>query len=115
MLTDEGYVIRKLFLHISKGEQLARLQERLDDPDKNWKFETGDLKERARWDEYTAAYEEMLERCSTPWAPWYIVPADQNRPRDYLIARLVVETLAEMKPVYPPADPEVLKMREKLV
>lgn len=114
MLTDEGYVIRKLFLHISKGEQLARLQERLDDPDKNWKFEAGDLKERARWDDYTAAYEEMLEHCSTPWAPWYIVPADKNRPRDYLIAKLVVETLSEMNPVYPAADPEVLKLRATL-
>ena len=114
MLSDEGYVIRKLFLHISKGEQLARLQERLDDPEKNWKFEAGDLKERARWDDYTEAYEEMLERCSTPWAPWYIVPAERNRPRDYLIAKLVVETLAEMNPVYPAADPEVLKLKGTL-
>ena len=115
MLTDEGYVIRKLFLHISKAEQLGRLEERLDDPDKNWKFEAGDLKERARWDDYTAAYEEMLEHCSTPWAPWYIVPADKNRPRDYLIAKLVVETLTEMHPVYPAADPAVLELRKTLV
>jgi polyphosphate kinase 2 (PPK2 family) len=114
MLTEEGVVIRKLFLHISKAEQRKRLEERLDDPTKNWKFEPGDLAERARWDEYTAAYAEMLERCSTPHAPWYIVPADKNKPRDWLVADLVVRTLQEMDPRYPEADPAVLAFRGKI-
>lgn len=114
MLTEEGVVIRKLFLHISKAEQRKRLEERLDDPTKNWKFEPGDLAERARWDQYTAAYAEMLERCSTPHAPWYIVPADKNKPRDWLVADLVVRTLQEMDPRYPEADPAVLDFRGKI-
>ena len=114
MLTDEGTVIRKFFLHLSRDEQLERLQERLDDPTKNWKFETQDLEERSRWDEYTAAYEEMLERTSTPWAPWFIVPADKNKARDYLIARELVLTLEGMAPEYPKADPAVLALRPTL-
>ena len=114
MLGDEGTVVRKFFLHISKAEQLERLNERLEDPTKNWKFELGDLKERGVWDEYTAAYEEMLERCSTVDAPWYIVPADKNKPRDFLVAELVVEALEAMDPKYPEADPEVLALRGKL-
>ena len=114
MLIDEGTVVRKFFLHISKAEQLARLNERLDDPSKNWKFELGDLKERGVWDEYTAAYEEMLERCSTADAPWYLVPADKNKPRDFLVAELVIEALEAMDPKYPEADPEVLALRGKL-
>ncbi len=114
MLTDEGTVVRKFFLHISKTEQLERLNERLDDPSKNWKFELGDLKERGVWDEYTAAYEEMLERCSTAEAPWYIVPADQNKPRDFLVAEVIVEALEAMNPRYPAADPEVLALRGTL-
>ena len=114
MLGDEGMVIRKFFLHISKAEQLARLNDRLDDPRKNWKFELGDLKERGVWDEYTAAYEEMLERCSTPEAPWYVVPADKNKPRDFLVAEVLVEALEMMDPKYPEADPEVLALRGKL-
>jgi PPK2 family polyphosphate:nucleotide phosphotransferase len=114
MLGDEGTVIRKFFLHVSREEQRRRLEERLADPAKNWKFEPGDLRERARWDEYTAAYEEMLERCSTASAPWYIVPADRNKPRDFLVAEVVVDALERMAPRYPAADPEVLKLRGKL-
>ena len=114
MLSDEGTVIRKFFLHISRGEQLERLNERLDQPSKNWKFEIGDLKERGRWDAYTEAYQEMLERCSTPYAPWYIVPADKNKPRDFLVAEAVVEALEEMNPQYPAADPAVLALRGTL-
>ena len=114
LVVDEGTVIRKFFLHVSRAEQLERLNERLDDPSKNWKFELGDLKERDVWDEYTAAYEEMLERCSTPDAPWYIVPADKNKARDYLVAEVIVEALEGMNPKYPEADPEVLALRGKL-
>ena len=114
ILTDEGTVIRKFFLHISRAEQLERLAERLSDPRKNWKFELGDLKERELWDDYTAAYAEALERCSTPDAPWYIVPADKNKPRDFLVAEVVVEALEAMGPKYPEVDPEVLALRGKL-
>lgn len=111
MLSDEGIVIRKFFLHISKGEQRERLEERLSDPTKNWKFEAADLDERRLWDEYTTAYEEVLERCSTAQAPWYVVPADKNKPRDHLIAEVLIRTLELMNPQYPGADPEVLKLK----
>jgi PPK2 family polyphosphate:nucleotide phosphotransferase len=114
MLAEEGTVILKFFLHVSKGEQLKRLEERLDDPAKNWKFQVGDLAERALWDGYTAAYEEALERCSTAWAPWYIVPADRNKARDYLVAQVIGRALEEMDPKYPPADPAVLALRGKI-
>ena len=109
MLNDEGVVIRKFLLHVSKSEQRRRFEERLRDPEKNWKFEVGDLAERALWDRYTEAYEEVLRRCSTVRAPWYVVPADRNKPRDLLILEVLVETLEEMNPQYPQPDPEVLK------
>ena len=111
MLSDEGIVIRKFFLHISKDEQRERLEERLSDPTKNWKFEAADLDERRLWDDYTAAYEEALERCSTAQAPWYVVPADKNKPRDYLIAEVLIRTLELMNPQYPAADPAVLGLK----
>jgi len=111
MLAGEGTRILKFMLHISRGEQLERLRERLDDPAKNWKFEPGDLRERARWDAYTDAYAEAVERCSTAWAPWYIVPSDKNRPRDFLLAEVLVHALEAMAPRYPVADPEVLRLR----
>jgi PPK2 family polyphosphate:nucleotide phosphotransferase len=113
MLSDEGVVIRKFFLHISKDEQRERLQERLDDPTKNWKFQPEDLDERRLWDEYTAAYEEVLERCSTAQAPWYVVPGDKNKPRDYLIAEVLIRTLELMNPQYPAANPGVLRLKIK--
>jgi PPK2 family polyphosphate:nucleotide phosphotransferase len=111
MLADEGVVIRKFFLHISKDEQRKRLEERLEDPAKNWKFQSGDLDERLLWDRYTEAYEEMLELTSTARNPWYIVPSDKPRARDLLVAQVVVETLEAMDPKYPPADPAVLALR----
>lgn len=114
MLVDEGVVIRKFFLHVSRDEQRKRLEERLDDPTKNWKFEAGDLAERALWDAYSEAYEEVLQRCSTAEAPWYIVPADHNKARDLLVAQVVVQALEEISPRYPKADPEVLKWRGKI-
>jgi len=99
LLADEGTTILKFYLHISKDEQKARLQARLDDPSKHWKFNIGDLAERKRWDEYIAAYEDVLSLTSTPWAPWYIIPANRKWYRDYVIARLLVQTLKgfEMK------------------
>ncbi len=111
MLADEGVVIRKFFLHVSKEEQRKRLEERLDDPTKNWKFEPGDLGERALWDNYTEAYEDLLELTSTSRNPWFIVPSDKNRARDLMVAQVVWQTLEEMDPKYPPADPAVLALR----
>ncbi|MBY0491397.1 MAG: polyphosphate kinase 2 family protein [Gemmatimonadaceae bacterium] len=107
MLSENDVVIRKCFLHVSRDEQQARLQERLDDPTKNWKFRLGDLDDRARWDDYTAAYQEVLARCSTAVAPWYVVPADSKTVRNYLIAKLLVETIEALQPSYPPMDPAV--------
>jgi len=115
MLADEGVTILKFFLHISKDEQRRRLEERLDDPAKNWKFSVGDLGERMQWDNYTEAYEEMLERTSSSRNPWFIVPADKNRPRDFLVSQVILHTLENMNPRYPPADPEVLALRGTIV
>src|SRR5215212_55135 len=87
MLVENGTTILKFMLHISKEEQAERLQERLDDPKKNWKFSPGDLDDRERWDDFQAAYETMLHRCSTRWAPWHVVPADRKWVRNAVIAR----------------------------
>lgn len=114
MLDENGVRILKFFLHISHEEQREQLLERLTDPKKNWKFRPGDLDDRALWDEYTAAYRDALKRCSTPWAPWFVVPADDKDVRDYLIARTVVETLESLRPRYPKADRKVLKLRRLL-
>jgi PPK2 family polyphosphate:nucleotide phosphotransferase len=114
MLSDEGVVVRKFFLHISKDEQRARLEDRLSDPAKNWKFQEADLDERKRWEAYTAAYEEVLERCSTAYAPWYLVPSDKNKPRDYLVAEVLVRTLELMDPRYPPANAAALALRGRI-
>ena len=104
MLTQSGTTILKFYLHLSKAEQKERLQARLDEPDKNWKFNPGDLKERALWDEYQIAYEAMINRCSTAWAPWNIVPADHKWARNVAIAQKVAATLEQMNPQYPTAN-----------
>lgn len=115
MLTANGVTILKFFLHISKDEQKKRLQARLEDPRKNWKFKAGDLDDRALWDSYTAAYEDALSKCSTPWAPWYVVPADKKAVRDYLISKVLVSALERMDPQYPRADPAALKLASMIV
>jgi PPK2 family polyphosphate:nucleotide phosphotransferase len=107
MLHANGVVIRKCFLHISQDEQRERLLARLDDPRKNWKFRLEDLDDRALWDEYTDAYRDVIGRCSTPDAPWYVVPADEKPMRNYLVARLLVETLESLHPTYPAMKAEV--------
>ena len=104
MLTDEGTTIVKFFLHISKDEQKKRLQARVDDPDKHWKFNPNDLKERALWDDYQKAYEEMLGKTSTDYAPWYIIPADRKWYRNIIVARIVHSTLKSMNPKYPESN-----------
>lgn len=115
MLADHGIAILKFMLHISKEEQRERLISRLDDPTKNWKFEVGDLKERAFWDQYAEAYQEMLSKTSAEFAPWYVVPADKKKARDVLIGEVVLDTLENMRPTYPKVDPEVLTYRNKIL
>lgn len=104
MLADEGTTILKFYLHISKEEQRERLQSRLDKPHKHWKFDPGDLKERALWEGYMAAFEAMLSKTSTDWAPWYIIPADRKWYRNLVIATILVQTLQGLNMQYP--DPE---------
>lgn len=104
LLSSEGTTIIKFFLHISKDEQKARLQERLDIPEKQWKFSSGDLNERKLWDEYTKAFEDVLEKTSTKYAPWYIIPANRNWYRNWLISSILVEELKSLKMKYP--EPE---------
>src|SRR5262245_3318478 len=113
-LSDNGVVILKFCLHISREEQRQRLLARLDAPEKNWKFNAGDLRERERWDDYTKAYEDALALTSTAWAPWYVVPADRKPARDLLVAEAVLETLTEMRPVYPPVPKEAGELRKLL-
>lgn len=103
LLADEGTTIVKFFLHVSKEEQRERLQARLDDPTKHWKFSKGDLDERRRWDDYQSAFEEMLERTSTPHAPWYVVPADRKWFRDLVVSTVLVQALETLDLRYPPA------------
>lgn len=96
LLADTGTTIRKFYLHISKEEQKERLQARLDDPEKNWKFDKGDLVQRQHWDDYMDAFQEALTRTTTPSAPWYIIPADQKWYRNLAIARVLVQTMRDM-------------------
>jgi PPK2 family polyphosphate:nucleotide phosphotransferase len=111
MLTANGVVILKFMLHISRAEQKQRLEERLADPSKNWKFRVGDLDDRRRWPEFTKAYHGILANTSTEWAPWYLVPADNKRVRNWLIAQAIADTLENLKLRYPPADPEIVGIK----
>jgi PPK2 family polyphosphate:nucleotide phosphotransferase len=103
-LSLEGITVLKFFLHISKDEQKRRLQRRLDNPNKRWKFSSTDIKERALWDAYQQAFEDALSRCSTEHAPWYIVPANKKWYRNLVVARTIANTLGAMDPQYPPAE-----------
>lgn len=103
-LVENGVTVLKFMLHISKDEQRKRLQQRLDEPSKHWKFNPGDLDDRAAWDEFQRAYEIALERCSTAWAPWRVIPADKKWRRNAIIAAIVHGVLEEMNPQYPEPD-----------
>ena len=107
LLTRNGTRVLKFFLHISKDEQARRLQARLDNPKKSWKFEPADLKERELWDAYQVAFQEALAATSTPDCPWYVIPANDKRARDLAIADIVVAALAEMNPQPPAPDFDV--------
>lgn len=111
MLVRNNTVIVKFFLHISKDEQKRRLQARLDNPEKQWKFSANDLKERAFWDEYQIAFQDAITKCAEKHAPWYIVPANKKWYRDLVIARTIADTLEAMNPQYPPAEPDLHKMK----
>ncbi|MGA3057236.1 MAG: polyphosphate kinase 2 family protein [Candidatus Limnocylindrales bacterium] len=101
MLTDEGVTILKFFLAIDKNEQRQRFQERVDDPTKRWKFKTADIAERKFWDDYKAAFEEMLSETSTDYAPWHLVPSNRNWLRDLAVSEIVADALEELDPQYP--------------
>jgi len=104
MLTLANTTVLKFFLYISKDEQQKRLESRLADPNKHWKFSSNDLKERAFWDQYMAAFEEAINRCTTPYAPWYVVPANKKWYRNLVIARTIADTMEAMNPQYPQAE-----------
>ena len=110
MLTDEGTTIVKLFLHLSKDEQKKRLQARLDTPSKRWKFELSDLKSRALWDDWDAAFAEMLTRTNTEHAPWHVIPADRKWYRNWAIATVMSEALERLDLNWPAARPDTLRV-----
>ena len=109
-LAEEGTTILKFFLYIDRDEQRERFQARYDDPTKRWKFKLGDLEERKRWDEYIAAFDEVLSRTSTENAPWYLIPANRKWFRNLAVATIVADTLDDLAPAYPidPTIPEGL-------
>ena len=111
MLSANGVVILKFMLHVSRAEQKRRLEERLTDATKNWKFRVGDLDDRRKWGAFTKAYRGILSHTSTDWAPWFIVPADNKDVRDWLISRTIADTLEDLKLRYPPADPEIVGIK----
>lgn len=109
VLEASGTKILKFYLHISKDEQKRRLESRLADPAKHWKYSSDDLKERALWDEYQTAFEVALSNCSTKSAPWYVVPANHKWYRDVVVSSAILEALEEMDPQYPAGDPDIHK------
>jgi len=111
MLTETGTTVVKCFLHISKEEQKARLESRLADPDKHWKFDPTDLAERKYWKEYMAAYEDAIAATSTAQAPWYVVPADSKTHRNLMVAEILLAVFSALKPAYPPAKPELAGLK----
>jgi PPK2 family polyphosphate:nucleotide phosphotransferase len=113
MLVREGTTIVKFLLHISKEEQLDKFRERLERQDKYWKWSPNDIKERELWDDYQRAYEDAAGATSTPWAPWYVVPADHRWYRNYVIARVLAATLQSMDPRFPEPPEDVKRFAER--
>ena len=113
MLTDEGVKILKFYLHISKEEQKKRLEKRLDDPMKHWKIDEADFEERKHWNKYMKAYQKVLEKCSTPWAPWHIIPADTKWYRNWLVAQIITKTIDKMNPKIPKSTANITKIRNE--
>jgi PPK2 family polyphosphate:nucleotide phosphotransferase len=113
-LTPAGVTLVKVLLHISFEEQRERLVQRLEDPDKHWKFDVSDIDKRAQWDDYRTAYDLTLARCSTPEAPWYVVPANARWFRNYAVSHLLLETLRELDPRFPRPALDVPDLLERL-
>lgn len=113
-VVESGTTVIKVMLHISSDEQKSRLMERLDRPDKHWKFNTGDLDERAHWDDYQDAYQAAIEKCSTDAAPWFVVPADRKWYARLAVTNLVLEHLRELDPQWPKADFDVAAAKKRL-
>ena len=111
LLVETGTVVLKFLLLLSKDEQRQRLQERLDDPTKHWKFAAGDLEVRKRWDDYQKAYADAISATGTAWAPWTVVPADSKTHRNLMVATVVRQALVDLKLRYPPGDPALARMR----
>jgi len=107
LLSDEGTTLVKVFLHISMDEQRRRLQRRVDDPERRWKFRKADLDDRALWDRYNDAYEETLTETSTKWSPWHVVPADRKWVRTVVVSQLLVDALERMDPQLPKPEPGI--------
>ncbi len=108
-LSRQGVVVRKFFLYVSKDEQKKRFLERLEEPEKNWKFAIGDVHERELYDDYMRAYEDVIRHTSTPWAPWYVIPADRKWFTRLAVAAAIVDTLESINPQFPTVAPEVLQ------
>jgi PPK2 family polyphosphate:nucleotide phosphotransferase len=111
MLSETGTVIVKLFLHISKDEQRKRLQERLIDPEKQWKFDPNDVVQREKWDDYQQAYQRAIVATDTDHAPWYVIPADSKTHRNLLVSTLLLEIMTDLKLSFPKFDPELAKLK----
>jgi PPK2 family polyphosphate:nucleotide phosphotransferase len=114
-LADDGVTLVKIFLHISYEQQRRRLLARLDNPDKHWKFNPGDIDERVLWPDYQEAYEIALERCTTDAAPWYVVPSDRKWYRNWAVSKLLLEHLEALDPRCPEADFDVEECRRRLL
>lgn len=111
MLAETGTILLKFFLHISRDEQKERLQERLSNPEKNWKFDPQDLEERQYWDQYQVAYAKAITETDADHAPWYVIPADSKTHRNLAVGAVVLETMESLKLAYPPPDPEYATLR----
>ncbi|HEY8814833.1 MAG TPA: PPK2 family polyphosphate kinase [Candidatus Dormibacteraeota bacterium] len=113
-LVKSGTTIIKFCLHISYDEQRTRLLDRLDDPNKHWKFHETDIDERRFWDDYMSAYGIAITKCSTPWAPWYVIPADDKDYRNWAVAKIISETLDDMDPQYPKPKLNIPRLKKRL-
>jgi len=114
-LTDNGVTIIKLYLHISRKEQQRRLLSRLEDPDRNWKFTSADIAERQYWDDYQTAFEDVLHKCSTPSAPWFVIPSDSKWYRNWAVATILRDTMENMKLRFPPPLHDAKSLRRQLL
>ena len=111
ILSENGVTVLKFFLHISKDEKRERLKARIDDSTRHWKLAPEDFAERRFWNDYIKAYEDALTRCSTPWAPWYLIPANRKWFRNLAVSSILVRTLEEIDPKFPPTAIDVSKLR----